>query len=154
MHAERVERHAGRHRWVTGLSLAFLGIVLIAPLAFLGFCALLMTEGGKPHAVGCSEAMEFAGGSMPAQATEAVCTDDGGWQDRGYTVEFRMPRDELAQRLTAAFPRVRPGTDNASGLSFGSADASRPDGQAMFVHLDATYEAGGTARVKLRAFDT
>ncbi|MEU9042211.1 MULTISPECIES: hypothetical protein [unclassified Kitasatospora] len=154
MHAERVRKQG---TWATRLPLAFLDLVLIAPFAWIGFCALLLTEDGKPHAVGCSEAMEFAGGSIPAQATETVCTDDGGWQDRGYTVEFRMPRAELAQRLAAAFPRVRLGTDNASGLRFGNAhetNATRPSGQAGFLHLDATYDDDGTARVRLGAFDT
>ncbi|SOB83799.1 hypothetical protein [Streptomyces sp. 1331.2] len=153
---DRTDRRAKRAGRATRLSLTLLGVVLIAPLACFGFLALLLTQGGKPHAATCSEAMGFAGGSMPAEATETVCTDDGGWLDRGYTVEFRMPRAELATRLAAAFPRVRLGTDNATGLSFANAqetDAARPGGQAMFLYLDATYDAGGTARVKLRAFD-
>ncbi|MFJ7910238.1 hypothetical protein [Kitasatospora sp. NPDC096204] len=104
----------------------------------------------------CSKVMVFVGGSMPADAREIHCRNNGGWLDRSYTAEFRMPRTDLAARLAEAFPRVRPGTAYGPGLSFSNSqepNEARPSRQAMTVYLNAEYDSDGTARVKLQAFD-
>ncbi|MFD8707393.1 hypothetical protein ACFV1W_33230 [Kitasatospora sp. NPDC059648] len=114
-------------------------------------------EIGGPTAADCSEVMAFAGGKLPAQATEVHCTDKGGWQDRGYDADFRMPREDLAQRLSTAFPRVRLTGGTTAGLDFGNAlapDAKPPGDQAVTVHLKAAYDGDGTALVRLQAFNS
>ncbi|MFD8753473.1 hypothetical protein ACFV0O_21220 [Kitasatospora sp. NPDC059577] len=139
-----------RLTWLIGSAAA----ALVSPFAYAGWA--LGNWDGSPGAADCSEVMAFADGELPARATEARCTDNGGWQDRGYLAEFRMPREELAQRLTAAFPRVRLTGDTARGLDFGNAlgpHATPPGGQASTVSLKAVYDGDGTARVTLEAFD-
>ncbi|MFD7453246.1 hypothetical protein [Kitasatospora sp. NPDC059827] len=141
-----------RYRWLIGSTAA---AAVLAPVAYAGYA--LANWDGSPAAADCSKVMAFAGGSLPAEATGATCADNGGWQERGYTAEFRMPRTDLAARLAAAFPRVRLDTDTSAGLGFGNAhetDGSRPAEQATVLRLRADYEADGTARVKLDAFNT
>ncbi|MER7850134.1 hypothetical protein ABTZ03_40080 [Kitasatospora sp. NPDC096077] len=138
-------------RWLIGITTA---AAVVAPVAYVGYG--LYSWDGSPAGIGCSTAVAFAGGSLPVQATEARCTDDDVPQEQAYTAEFRMPREDLAARLAAAFPRVRLGTDDASGLSFGNAheaNGPHPSGQATEIRLRASYDADGTALVRLRAFN-
>ncbi|MBV2154266.1 hypothetical protein [Kitasatospora sp. SUK 42] len=138
-----------RYRWLIGTTAA---AAVITPVAYVGW-AVYSWDGG-PIPVGCSKVMAFAGGSMPAQATGAKCTDDGSLQEAGYTAEFRMPQEDLAARLVAAFPRVRQDTGSAIGLRFSNEpNDPHPHGQASDLQLRASYEADGTALVELRAFD-
>ncbi|MFJ8626771.1 hypothetical protein ACIRD3_28585 [Kitasatospora sp. NPDC093550] len=139
------------YRWLVGTVAA---AAVLTPVCYAGWA--VSSWDGRPGAADCEEVMAFAGGKLPAQATGVHCTDNGGWQDRGYLAEFRMPREELAQRLTTAFPRVRVTGDGAKGLDFGDAlgpQAKPPGGQAMTVRLRAVYDGDGTALVKLEAFD-
>ncbi|GAA3009493.1 hypothetical protein GCM10010519_45840 [Streptomyces lactacystinicus] len=109
---------------------------------------------GEPVKADCSKVVDFAGGSMPAQATGARCTDTSGWQERGYTGEFRMPRTDLAARLVAAFPRVRLISDETWGMTLRNrdeTDGNRPRGKAWVVELEITYDNDTTALVKLNA---
>ncbi|MGA5820568.1 hypothetical protein ACPC54_22200 [Kitasatospora sp. NPDC094028] len=139
------------YTWLIGAAAT---AAVLVPAGYAGWA--VSTWDGGPGAADCAEAVAFAGGRLPAQATEAHCTDNGGWQERGYLVDFRMPREELAQRLTTAFPRMRLTDDGTQGLDFGDAPGPHgtpPQDQARTVRLKAVYESDGTALVKLRAFD-
>ncbi|MFE4518551.1 hypothetical protein ACFRMQ_30715 [Kitasatospora sp. NPDC056783] len=164
MHAEtHAERTGPLDRVLTWITAGLVTAILLGPAVFLALFVVLWNDSdrwldsGASTGTACSRVLAFAGGSLPAQATGASCTDDGAWQVQGCTAEFRMPREELAARLTAAFPRVRLDHEDTAGLSFGNAheaNGSRPRGQAMEVHLKAAYQPDGTALVELRAFDT
>ncbi|MEU1289615.1 hypothetical protein [Kitasatospora sp. NPDC005856] len=109
---------------------------------------------GEPVKAACSKVADFAGGSMPEQATGAVCTDTSGWRERGYEAAFRMPRADLAARLVAAFPRVRLISDETWGMTLrnrNESDQDRPEGKAWVVELEITYADDTTALVKLVA---
>ncbi|MFD9598609.1 hypothetical protein ACFWA9_38410 [Kitasatospora sp. NPDC059973] len=154
MQAERVP---AQRRWFTWSAIALgVGFVL-SPVVYLALVVFTFAAvDGSPKRAGCSEVMEFAGASMPAQATGASCTDTNSLMDRGYTAEFRMPRADLAASLTAAFPRVRQVETYGPGLRFANSqetDGTRPQGQAMFLELDVTYEDDATALVRVKAFD-
>ncbi|MFI9163519.1 hypothetical protein [Kitasatospora aureofaciens] len=151
MHAER------RDKWLVRGAVSFLAVTLVAAVSYVGYHVLGPDDAGKPTAVSCSEVMKFAGASMPAQATGASCSDSGGWRDRGYTAEFTMPRTNLAQRLTTAFPRMRLTGDRADGLDFSNSqetNETRPSGQAVFLDLKAAYTTEDAARVTLQAFNS
>ncbi|MFJ9441429.1 hypothetical protein ACIRRH_06090 [Kitasatospora sp. NPDC101235] len=153
MHTERT---SGLDRLLTWLTAGLVTVVLLGPAVYLGLIVFVWTSSDDgPARTGCSKVLAFAGGSLPAEAAGASCTDDGSWQEEGYGAEFRMPRADLAARLTEAFPRVRQDAASASGLSFSSdgAAGTHPSGQAAVVRLNVTYDDTETARVSLRAFN-
>ncbi|WP_188295851.1 hypothetical protein [Streptomyces sp. CBMA156] len=146
-----------RRRLFIGLAIACPTVVLLLVFVASRFLAAVDDlASGRPVEADCSKVVDFAGGSMPAEATGARCTDTGGWQEQGYEAEFRMPRADLAARLTAAFPRVRlvdEGTSRMSLRNRDETDENRPRGKAMLVELDVAYESDTTALVKLNATD-
>ncbi|MCD9143642.1 hypothetical protein [Streptomyces albireticuli] len=131
--------------------------VVLAPLCFVGLVAYEVLSGKafEPHKTGCAEATGFAGGRMPEEATDKKCVDDGGWLDQGYTVESRMPREDVAAKLLKAFPRTRQLPDSYEwDLEFtNSQETDRPAGGASHIELGVDYEEDGTASVTLRAFN-
>ncbi|MGV9271584.1 hypothetical protein ACWDRR_43860 [Kitasatospora sp. NPDC003701] len=151
------ERVSARRRWFKWSVIALgVGFVLSPVVCLALVVSTFAAVDGSAKRVGCSEVVEFAGASMPAQATGASCTDTNSLMDRGCTAEFRMPRADLADRLTAAFPRVRPVETYGPWLRFVNsqeADGTRPQVQAMFVELDVTYEVDAAALVRVKAFD-
>lgn len=154
--AERPPRSRTR-KWVTrGIVTA----LALAPLVWIGLAVHEVMSGKvfEPHKASCKKATAFAGGRMPEGATDEKCMDDGGWMDRGYTAEFRMPRENVAAKLLEAFPRTRDtsapatGTDSG-GLSFSNAPETEiPADQASNITLEVTYEDETTALVTLKAF--
>ncbi|MFJ9697993.1 hypothetical protein [Kitasatospora sp. NPDC101183] len=160
MHTNRA---TGLDRLLTWLTGGLVAAVLLTPVVYLALIAIVWSDiggswtgPGEPHGTACSKAVAFAGGSLPAQATGAACSDDNAVQEQGYTATFTMPSEDLETRLTTAFPRVRLNQRDATGLNLGNAhEANGPHqgGQAAEVHLKAVYQADGTALVTLRAFD-
>ncbi|MBB5123042.1 hypothetical protein AF335_12140 [Streptomyces eurocidicus] len=141
-------------KWVTR---GIVTVVVLAPLVYIGLVVRSVVTGEifEPHGTGCGKAVSFAGGRMPEGATDRKCVDDGGWLNQGYTVEFRMPREDVAARLREAFPRTRQVSGFSSAdLEFtNSQETDRPAGEASHVELEVTYEDEDTASVRLRAFD-
>lgn len=146
-----------RQRARKWLKRGIVGILIALPVWFAVTVVRSVLSGDPfvPQPTGCSEVAEFAGGRMPEEATDKKCLDDGGWFSRGYTAEFRMPRKDVAARLTRAFPRVTVGYEQPDKLRLSVPGQSEPSqDQAQCVYIDVTYEDAVTALVKLQAFNT
>ncbi|MEU7700856.1 hypothetical protein ACF064_26875 [Streptomyces sp. NPDC015492] len=130
--------------WASAAVTVFCG----GPAAVLVWGATAWSEIGEPEQVDCAEVMTFARGGLPASAEDARCTA-AHWQETVAEAEFRMPRDEVGGWLEATYPAGKPAfsceQDRCVDVSFD---------EALFVRLRVTYEDGGTALVRVRAFDT
>ncbi|GHG13238.1 hypothetical protein [Streptomyces zaomyceticus] len=130
--------------WVSAVVTVFCG----GPVALLAWGAMAWSEIGESQQVDCSEVMTFARGSLPMSAEDAHCTA-AHWQDTVADAEFRMPRSEVGGWLEATYPAGEPAfsceQDRCLDVSFD---------EMLFVNLRITYEDGGTALVRVRAFDT
>ncbi len=133
-------------RWVWVLVLA--GTVCAVPLALLAWGAHSIGTSARERAVDCGKAMEFARARLPESAEGARCTGQQ-WQDTLVEVDFRMPMTEVGSWLETAYPAGEPpyacARDLCRGASFD---------EHLHVSVEVTYEDGGTALVRLRAFDT
>ncbi|MFE1231208.1 hypothetical protein [Streptomyces sp. NPDC058745] len=118
------------------------------PLALLVWGALAWSSAGDATGVSCTEAMDFARGSLPASAGHARCTE-AHWQETRVTADFLMPRGEVADWLAATYPAGEPPYSCAGDLCLKvSYD------EALYVDVRVTYEDADTAHVRLSAFDT
>ncbi|MER6094389.1 hypothetical protein ABT154_00680 [Streptomyces sp. NPDC001728] len=130
--------------WVS----ASVALVCGAPLALLVWGAMAWDEIGESKPVDCAQLMAFARGSLPMSAEDARCTA-AHWQDTRAEAEFRMPRSELGGWLDATYPTGEPPysceADRCVDVSFD---------ETLYVNLRVTYEDGGTALVRVEAFDT
>ncbi|GAA4908667.1 hypothetical protein ACFPM3_12435 [Streptomyces coeruleoprunus] len=147
---ELQDRDAARRRrkwwWIGGATaVLFCGLPGVA----VAWGAWAFSRAVEPQQVSCAEAADFARATLPAGARDERCTA-ASWQDTQVTIEFRMPRDELAGWLDATYPGHEPRPsceqDLCAGIEIGDADLSS-------VSVRATYEDGDTALVRLLAFD-
>ncbi len=143
-------------KWL-GRAVVTTGIVV--PLLLIASCVNSFLEDPFPaHSTGCSEVVQFAGATMPEEATDKKCVDGGGWSDRGYTVDFRMPRTpDLTARILEAFPRTALHGEEAGKLHFGidfDREKTKPEGLSTYLYVDVTVEGGDTALVHVQAFNT
>ncbi|MGW6395225.1 hypothetical protein ACWFR1_33065 [Streptomyces sp. NPDC055103] len=129
--------------WVSAVVTLFCG----GPLALLVWGAMAWDDIGRPEPVDCAEAMTFARGALPADATEARCTA-AHWQDTTVEAEFRMPRDRVKAWVAGTYPTGEPSYACEQDLCV---DVSY--GDALYVHLRVAYEDGVTALVRVEAFD-
>ncbi|MET9351276.1 hypothetical protein [Streptomyces termitum] len=135
-----------RHGW--WLWAAAAATVLCAvPVGMIVWGAYTLSESGREQAVDCGKAMEFARARLPAGAEGARCTGQH-WQDTLVEVEFRLPRAEAAAWPATAYPAGAPPYSCAADLC-----RSASFDEQLYVTVEVAYEDGGTALVRLRAFD-
>ncbi|MET9880225.1 hypothetical protein ABZZ36_37295 [Actinacidiphila glaucinigra] len=134
-------------------------IAAIPTVAALVFFALLayawvFAHALKPHSVDCAETEPFFGGSMPPGATEVVCTNTRGFMDQAYDADFRLPRERLADRLTAAFPRLRVSQSCKADLCLHNRpDEQRNDELSSYMEVTVTYQRDDTALIHIAAYN-
>ncbi|MFD9607990.1 hypothetical protein ACFWWS_01330 [Streptomyces sp. NPDC059083] len=133
--------------WTWVWASAVVTLLCGGPIAFVVWGAMAWSGLGETKQVDCSEVMTFARGSLPMSAEDAHCTA-AHFQDTRATAEFRMPRAEVAGWLEAAYPTGKPpfscDTDRCVDVSFDD---------VLWVHVRVAYEDGGTALVRVEAFD-
>ncbi len=102
----------------------------------------------------CTETESFFGGSIPPGATEVVCTNTRGFMDKAYVADFRMPRERLADRLTAAFPRLTVSQSCKADLCLGNRPEERWNGElSSHMEVTVTYQRDDTALVHIAAYN-
>ncbi|MFE5912011.1 hypothetical protein ACFQ6B_23410 [Streptomyces wedmorensis] len=135
-----------KSRWWIWLAVGLTAVCGL-PVALMAWAAYSFSEAGRPQAVDCADAMEFARGRLPVDAEDARCTGTH-WQDSYITVDFRMPRTGVADWLDATYPGAVPDTPCDEDLC-----REIDYGQSLYVHVKVVYEDGGTALVHLTSFD-
>lgn len=135
-------------------------IAAVPAVVALCFFAALVAYGWvfsqalKPHSVDCAETESFFGGSIPPGATDVVCTNTGGFMDQAYDADFRMPRERLADRLTAAFPRLTVSQSCKADLCLHNGPDERWDGElSSYMEVTVTYQRDDTALVHIAAYN-
>jgi hypothetical protein len=129
-------------------------VVALSFFALLSYGNWVFSHALDPHSVDCAETESFFGGSVPAGATEVVCTNTRGFMDQAYDAEFRTSRERLADRLTAAFPRLTVSEYCEADLCLRNRPDERWDGglsNAMAVTV--TYQRDDTALVHMAAYN-
>ncbi|MFB6634192.1 hypothetical protein ACFCWY_30305 [Streptomyces sp. NPDC056362] len=133
--------------WTWVWASAVVTLLCGGPIAFVVWGAMAWSGLGETKQVDCSEVMTFARGSLPMSAEDAHCTA-AHFQDTRATADFRMPRSEVAGWLEAAYPTGKPpfscDADRCVDVSFDD---------VLWVHVRVAYEDGGTALVRVEAFD-
>ncbi|MBT2440731.1 hypothetical protein J7E93_11555 [Streptomyces sp. ISL-36] len=128
---------------------ALLTVLCGGPIALLIWGATAWSEAGEPKPVDCTEAMDFARGTLPPGATDARCTA-AHWQETRVQAEFRMERGKYEPWLAAVYPERKP----SPYCPHGQAGCLRVEyGAVLSVTLGVTYEDGDTVLVRLTAFD-
>ncbi|MGW0028225.1 hypothetical protein ACWDXD_00065 [Streptomyces sp. NPDC003314] len=117
------------------------------PLALLARGATAWSEMGRAQRVDCAEAMEFARGTLPADARDARCTA-AHFQDTQVEAAFRTDRAGAG-----AWPAATcPARETAYSCEVDVCVRASYD-EVLFVDVSIAYEDGETALVRVRAFD-
>ncbi|WP_327354597.1 hypothetical protein [Streptomyces sp. NBC_01304] len=150
------------------------GVCLVVAVWFVGWVAwavfAYLTEDvaeddpfRATSTISCSQAMEYAHGTLPAKATDRRCTFTD-WMDDQAAGTFRMPRKDVRDWLERSYPGqpLQSGGkcyDDAVDLCL-NIDYLQEDGKgpekpsaegADMVDIEVSYEDGRTALVDLTA---
>ncbi|MGW5419604.1 hypothetical protein [Streptomyces sp. NPDC003943] len=126
--------------------------LLFLPVACVAANQVFWDEVGKPQPADCTEAMSWAGATLPKSAESARCTE-ATWTDTTVEAEFRMPRGEAAEWLAGTWPSV-PAEVTPGGLRLRlDYDDTAGASGAYDIAVDVRYEGGDTALVQLTAGD-
>ncbi|MEE1941754.1 hypothetical protein V1L54_20505 [Streptomyces sp. TRM 70361] len=106
---------------------------------------------GVRSPIGCAEAMDFAGGTLPEGATDQDCSTESGI-DTMVRGTFRMPGADAGPWLERAFPDALPVPEAVPCDADRCVETDRPGGEAHVVRVSVTDEGGGTALIRLEAF--
>ncbi|PJE96792.1 hypothetical protein CUT44_15840 [Streptomyces carminius] len=106
---------------------------------------------GVRSPIGCAEAMDFAGGTLPEGATDQECSTESGI-DTLVRGTFRMPGADAGPWLERAFPGARPLPEAAPCEADRCVETDGAGGEADVVRVSVTDEGGGAALVTLEAF--
>ncbi|MFC8789362.1 hypothetical protein [Streptomyces cinereoruber] len=131
--------------WTWVWATAVMTVICGGPLALLAWGAMAWDEIGEAKPADCSDVMTFARGTLPADARDARCTA-AHWQDTVAEAEFRT--DRAGAWLAATYPAGEP-------ESFCEVDVCvrASYDEVLFVDVSIAYEDGGTALVRVKAFD-
>ncbi len=133
--------------WTWVWATAVVTLVCGGPMALLAWGAMAWSEMGRTQQVDCAKAMEFARGTLPADARDARCTG-AHFQDTQVEAEFRTDRAGVGAWLAATYPAGEPEysceVDVCVRASYD---------EVLFVDVSIAYEDGGTALVRVHAFD-
>ncbi|MFG2370270.1 hypothetical protein ACGFY9_02170 [Streptomyces sp. NPDC048504] len=102
--------------------------------------------------VGCAEAMDFSGATLPEDTRDEACTSYT-WQGQAYDGTFRMPRAAVRGWLTESFPDGASIPCEADGdLCVRVVHDPRTSG-AYDVTVSVRYEGGSAGDTALVTFD-
>ncbi|MGW5608010.1 hypothetical protein ACWEWI_18290 [Streptomyces sp. NPDC003753] len=103
--------------------------------------------------VDCSEAVKFAGASLPERMSDEDCTSYSRL-DQDYDGSRRMPRADVVGRLEKSYPRRTPTTRCLEGDELClDVDSGLPQGVEE-VRVSVVCESGDTALAHLEAYST
>ncbi|MDX3093640.1 hypothetical protein PV703_14480 [Streptomyces sp. ME01-24h] len=110
-------------------------VLRVQPGSFLAYAVATHTED-------CGQVERYAGGTVPAGATDLACTNSGSLNDRDYAIDFRMPGPGAEDRLLDAFPRLRQESRCATDACF-RIQPDEPADAGRSGYLEATVEYEG-----------
>lgn len=119
-------------------------VLPVPPGSFLAYAVATHTED-------CGQVGRYAGGTVPAGATDVACTGSGNLNNRDREIDFRMPREGAEERLLDAFPRLRRESRCAADACFHvEPDEGVHAGRAVCLEATVEYE-GDRAHVHVLA---
>ncbi|MEU4095146.1 hypothetical protein [Streptomyces sp. NPDC026673] len=145
------ERVRSRTNWVSVAAAAPLLLLFSFAATYVQFIGLLWYAVG-PLQEDCAHIERHSGGTVPAGATDVVCTSSGNLNDQDHEIDFRMPRQGAEERLLDAFPRLRRESRCAVDACF-RVRPDEPVSRRRWGYLEATvvYEDDRTAHVHVFA---
>lgn len=130
-----------RTNWVSVAAATPLLLLFSVAATYLQFMGFIWYAAG-PLREDCGQVERYAGGTIPAGATDLACTDTGNFNDRDHEIDFRMPREGAEERLLDAFPRLRRESRCAADACF-RVRPDEPASRRLSGYLEATVEYEG-----------